>query len=230
VGSGSRALLGTNDLDSTCAPPYDCTNYKTRDALVDKVASTGFGADAAAIVEYYSTTSELSTPTCASEAKFLEWGCSGEEVASDWTRMFWQITRDVGVSCPIQLLARKFANLTRGPPDSVFLYWEDLKTNDFGCTQDYHGGELNILFGNSVDAVPGVTRLIQDRWGSFVRGGAPWEAFSAKRDNFFSIGYPAETSAMGSAYGVNFACDFWERYIARGPANLAKFEQFGWQC
>lgn len=146
--------------------------------------------------------------------------------------MFWQITRDVGVACPIQSLAVKFAKhiSTSTDRDTVYLYWEDLKSKGFGCSQDYHGGELDILFGNQRGALPQVTALIQNDWGSFMADSAPWNAFTVSKDNYLSIQYPANNSITGTQYVRYFACDFWENYIRAKPENLAKYERFGWYC
>jgi hypothetical protein len=242
VSNTSRVLLGTNDLDSTCAPPLSCTNYLTWDALIDKVAKNGFGKeDAKHIVEYYNNSSNagLSVPACASENVYIrggyDGGCLDEETqkhpnATIQTRIFWQITRDVSVACPIQSLALKFAKHVGADRDAVYLYWEDLKNKDFGCSQSYHGGELDILFGNQRRELPQVTAFIQDSWGSFMKDSAPWNAFMVNEDNYVSIQYPENHSYNGTQYVRYFACDFWENYTRSKPENLAKFEKFGWYC
>jgi len=230
VSMTSRALLGTNDLDSYCGPPWDCTNYANRSQLVEYIALLGFGLnDSASIVDYYHRNRGLSVPSCAYEIGYQYGGCD-KSPASVWTRIFWQIQRDVSVACPTEWLARKFAQHNSQQTDAVFLYWEDLKHKNYSCTQDYHGGELQILFGNKRDMLPNVTKSVQDHWGSFMKGSVPWDAFQVDKDNYWSINYPKNESHMGAKYADYFTCGFWAEYIERSAENMAKFEKFGWFC
>lgn len=125
---------------------------------------------------------------------------------------------DAGFVCP----TRKMARLIAGGSSKTYLYYFS-HPPDFSAAAwlgAYHAAEIAFVFGNAPKNTSGFSsaelKLVTNMmtaWGGFARDGqleqfgdVTWPAFTAKADNWMTIGLP--TSQISSVKSAK--CDLWD--------------------
>ena len=207
---GRSVLLGGNTGDTTCrAANATPVAPKTRAAL-NATLATYFGTtDAATVSAPYTTSS------------------------SDWSEIFYAMSRDAGVTCPTLWLAKRLAAANAS---NVFLY-------RFGFDPPTrHGAEVPYVWQDPPNATGATGRFVSRelglRWTKFARDGtATWPSVSttANASNLFVDATGCFTTEQ-DGLARSGHCDAWASYLfANGDAALAsrrreKFDAFGYLC
>jgi carboxylesterase type B len=226
-------ILGGNSGDTTCrssgSVPTAPNNYN------DLIATLKiyFGNDYKIILNNYIGHFSINTAT-----------------DYDYKELFFNMSRDSGVTCPTLWLAKRLTKLNYNR--SIYLYEFAFNSTHPGAPV-WHGGELAPVFQHNVGGESrqlglGKSKLAKSQslqvgkyWSNFINYGTPsqkeegeevWNAFD--KDEGFMYFSPSGKSKNSLDLKFNFnqygRCNHWKRYIQMGKTQRKNFDAFGYLC
>ena len=183
-----------------------------------------------------------------------ETGTSG---ALNYPEMFYNMSRDAGVTCPTLWLAQRLMH--QNADRRIYLYEFAFNSTHPGLAVR-HGGELAPVFQHNVGGespLSGIgnttlartqSKQVGELWTSFVSQGQPsssssqaldWESFGSTDKNFmymspsgevFNSFDQVEKKDVIESYNDMGHCDFWKSYVHGGHAEQKNFDNFGYLC
>jgi len=152
--------------------------------------------------------------------------------------VLWAIQRDVQLACPSLWLVDKFA---AAGGQAAYLYWWWVPAFSgpppspakpmtlFMRTPSAHGDEVQYLWSTQQKLQENsdcgtscpMAAVVQEKFGRFFQGEAPWEAYNTTLQNFLNMSL---TSSMQNQR-LSVVCDWWKNYI-KIPEQLEIFMLF----